>query len=435
MLSETLKHKTRPVVACDFDGTISVGDVSYQMLQKFSHGGWEDIDVKYINGEIGSREAFSRILERLNATKQELERSVPEMMTIDPGFGEFYRIMKERGVDVVIVSDGFKFYIDILLEREGLSDIPIYANDIEDGPNGRLVPLFPHHNDECDRCGNCKRCVIKELRNTYDYVVYAGDGYSDRCPAQDADTLFAKKYLYRFAAKNRIPAFHFNDFSDVLRGCTKSINGVIFDLDETLVNSLDAIRTSFNHTIDTLGVEIDREAAFKEMMHWPLNVSMENIFPNIDVSQAVKIFREKYYAIYKEMTPVKNGIGDILEGLKARGIGAAIATNKHGPYARELVKHLGIDTYFVDIIGAGDVKEPKPAPDMIEAALTALGTDREHAVFVGDSIVDVTTAKHSDIDIYALAESIHTPEELAHHTPTKMCHNTLQLKEALLGDV
>jgi HAD superfamily hydrolase (TIGR01509 family) len=172
-----------------------------------------------------------------------------------------------------------------------------------------------------------------------------------------------------------------------------------------------------------------------EMMHWPLNVSMENIFPNVDVSRAVKIFRDKYYAIFKEMTPVKNGIGDILEGLRAKGIAAAIATNKHGPIARELVAHLGIDSYFVEVIGAGDVKEPKPAPDMVDAALSALGTDRKHTVFVGDSIVDVTTAKHSGIDVYALAESINTPEELAHHTPTKMCHNTLQLKEALLGEI
>ena len=435
MLSETLKYKKRPVVACDFDGTISIGDVSYQMLENFSHGGWEDIDAKYISGEIGSREAFSRILERLFATKKELEQYVPELMTIDPGFPEFYRAMKERGIDVVIISDGFAFYINILLEREGLSDIPVYANDIEDGLDGKLKPLFPHHNDECDRCGNCKRGVIEDLRNTYDYIVYVGDGYSDRCPAEDADILFAKKYLYRFAAKRKIPTFHFNDFFDVLRGFTKNIQGVIFDLDETLVNSLDAIRTAFNHTIDMLEVDIDREAAFMEMMHWPLNVSMENVFPGIDVSRAVGIFRKKYYSIFKEMTPVKNGIGDILETLKARGIGAAIATNKHGPIARELVKHLGIDTYFVSIIGAGDVKEPKPAPDMIEAALTALKTDREHTVFVGDSIVDVTTAKHSDIDIYALAESINTPEELAHHTPTRICHTTAQLKQALLGDV
>lgn len=435
MLSEILKNKKRPVVACDFDGTISIGDVSYQMLEKFSHGGWEDIDAKYISGEIGSREAFSGILERLFASKKELEEYVPTVMTIDPGFSDFYRAMKERGIDVVVISDGFAFYIDILLGQEGLSEIPVYANDIEDGPDGKLKPLFPHHNDECDRCGNCKRGVIGELRNTYDYVVYVGDGYSDRCPAEDADTLFAKKYLYRYAAKKKIPAFHFNDFSDVLRGFTKRIRGVIFDLDETLVDSLDAIRTAFNHTIDTLEVDIDREAAFLDMMHWPLNVSMENIFPGVDVSQAVDIFRKKYYSIFKEMTPVKNGIGDILENLKARGIVAAIATNKHGPIARELVKHLGIDTYFVDIIGAGDVKEPKPAPDMVEAALAALKTDREHTVFVGDSIVDVTTAKHSNIDIYALAESINTPEELAHHTPTRICHNTLQLKQALLGDV
>ena len=438
MLKEVLKKAKRPLVVSDFDGTISTRDISYEVLLRFSKGGWEDIDQAYVRGEIGSKEAFSLILEKIPAKKSELASYIEELAgidppVIDPHFKAFYDYLKARKIDFIVLSDGFHFYIKTLLERAGIDGASIFANDIGENPSGKLVPLFPHHNEECDRCGNCKTKVIKEFLKDHDYVIFIGDGYSDTCPSELADTLFAKRSLYQYAVRERIPCIHFRRFDDILAEFEKDIRGVIFDLDGTLVESLDAIKTAFVYTLETLHIEIDTEAAFKKLMHWPLTVSMEKLFPDVNIETLIGVFRKKYYEIYKDMTPLKDGMKDILEGLKSSGVRLSVATNKHGPYARELIEHLEIADYFIIVVGAGDVEKPKPHPDMIEAACGNMGTDLSQTILIGDSLVDVETAKNAGIDAYALSESLDTPEELAEKRPKKLFFNTRELSRELLS--
>ena len=94
MLKEILKKTKNPIVVSDFDGTISIRDISYELLAKFSDGGWEDIDKAYISGEIGSKEAFSMILARLKAKKSELQDFLSDITSIDPHFKNFYNYLK-----------------------------------------------------------------------------------------------------------------------------------------------------------------------------------------------------------------------------------------------------------------------------------------------------------------------------------------------------
>ncbi len=144
MLKQLLKKKKRPIVVSDFDGTISTRDISYEILERFSTGGWQGVDEAYAKGEIGSQEAFRLILEKIKATRSELVDYIAAMSPpIDPHFADFYRYLKDRGIDLVILSDGFLFYIKLLLEREGITDVPIYANDIVEDAAGTLVPVFP----------------------------------------------------------------------------------------------------------------------------------------------------------------------------------------------------------------------------------------------------------------------------------------------------
>jgi 2-hydroxy-3-keto-5-methylthiopentenyl-1-phosphate phosphatase len=436
MLKEILKIKKRPIVVSDFDGTISTRDISYEILDRFSTGGWQGVDEAYVRGEIGSQEAFRLILEKIKATKSELMKYISELSPpIDPHFVEFYRYLKERGIDLVILSDGFLFYIKLLLEKEGITDIPIYANDIVEDSAGKLIPIFPHHNRECDKCGNCKSAIIKKLKEDHDHIIFIGDGYSDLCASELADTLFAKRRLMNHAAEHRLVYTYFHDFADVRAEFEKEIRGVIFDLDGTLVDSLEAIRTAFLHTIDTLKLDVDVEKSFGEMMNWPLTVGMEKIFPGADLNDVVKVFREKYHGIYKDMSPIKSGIPEVLAYLAGSGVKLTVATNKLAPYARELLEHLAIDGFFEAIIGVGDVTNPKPAPDMVDAAIEKMGTTRDDTILVGDSQVDIETARNSNIDVYVVSDSFDTPEELVKRKPRKMFYSTEELGKELSSEV
>jgi len=432
MLKEILTKKKRPIVVSDFDGTISTRDISYEILERFSTGGWQGVDEAYAKGEIGSQEAFRLILEKIKATKSDLVEYIRALSPpIDPRFVEFYHYLKQRGIDLVILSDGFFFYIQLLLESEGITDVPVYANDIVEDNAGTLIPIFPHHNKECDKCGNCKSNVIKKLMEDHDHVIFIGDGYSDLCASELADTLFATRQLMNHAAEHRRPFTYFHDFADVKNEFEKEIRGVIFDLDGTLVDSLEAIRTAFLHTINTLDLDVDVDKTFAEMMNWPLSVGMERIFPGADLNEVVKVFREKYTEIYKDMTPVKSGIHEVLRYLAGSGIKLTVATNKLGTYARELMKHLDIHDYFDAVIGVGDVANPKPAPDMVDAAMETMGTTRADTILVGDSQVDIETAKSAKIDAYIVSDSFDPPEELVKRKPRKMFYSTDELGREL----
>ncbi len=435
MLKQLITKKKRPIVVSDFDGTISTKDISYEILERFTSGGWQGVDEAYARGEIGSQEAFRLILEKIKATKAELVEYIDRLSPpIDPRFVEFYHYVRERNIDLVILSDGFHFYIKRLLEKEGITDIPIYANDIVEDENGTLVPTFPYHSKECDKCGNCKSNVVKKLKEEHDHIIFIGDGYSDLCATVLADTLFAKRRLMSHAVEMRLPYIYFHDFADVQAEFEKEIKGVIFDLDGTLVDSLTAIKTAFLYTIDSLDLDVDVDKSFGEMMNWPLTVGMEKIFPGADLNRAVEVFREKYYEIYKDLTPIKPGINEVLTYLAGSDVRLTVATNKLSVYARELLEHLGLDGYFEAIIGVGDVPNPKPAPDMIKAAMTKMGTVKDNTILVGDSQVDIETGRSSGIDVYVVSDSFDPPEELAKRKPRKMFYCTEELGRELSSE-
>src|SRR4030042_3051176 len=118
----------KTLILCDFDGTISIRDMGYDLLNRFSSGDWEAIDRDFCEGKIGSKEAYSRIAKILKGNEKDLLGFIQKHSNIDPHFNSFYQYCRERDIDVKIVSDGLDFYIKMFLEIHYLSEIPFYAN-------------------------------------------------------------------------------------------------------------------------------------------------------------------------------------------------------------------------------------------------------------------------------------------------------------------
>ncbi len=213
-----METKKPLLVITDFDGTLSLTDVGYEVLLKFSSQGWDDIDRDYCEGRIGSREAYARICAILGGTREDMLEFVAENAVIDPHFTEFYAFCRENGIDVKVVSDGLDFYIDFVLCRHGLSDIPFYSNvmTFQDGKPRSIE--FPHANETCNKCGTCKSNILESCQAGYGKIVYVGDGYSDLCPARKADLVFAKGILWtRLSKKEHRGVRKYRSFSDVKR--------------------------------------------------------------------------------------------------------------------------------------------------------------------------------------------------------------------------
>ena len=212
-VNRTATGKT--LVISDFDGTIASNDMGHEVIRRFAGEGWEEINRAYCAGELGSRDAYRRAAALFRVDREELRRFVLKHCALDPYFREFYHYCTTRGFDLKIVSDGLDFYIGVMLEESGLGEIDFYANALVFRPDGMLTIEFPHYNEECERCGNCKSSFLKRHRPFYERIVYIGDGYSDVCPAMDADLVFAKSILYEKCVEHGKECIHYENFNDI----------------------------------------------------------------------------------------------------------------------------------------------------------------------------------------------------------------------------
>lgn len=212
--------KTRTLMLCDFDGTVSTQDVGHEVIKRFMAGDWLEIDEAYADGRIGSMMAYQRIASLMKVTQDEMADYTLSLDVMDPYFSDFYRFCREEGYDVKIVSDGLDFYIDVILRRYGLGDIEFYSNVIRFHDDRSVSIEFPRCNEQCAKCGTCKRMILQQYRQTYDRIVYIGNGYSDVCPSKHADVVFGKDVLYekcRHGARACIPYRNFKDVKEVLK--------------------------------------------------------------------------------------------------------------------------------------------------------------------------------------------------------------------------
>ena len=210
------------LILCDFDGTASPTDVGNELLDRFTGDGWEEIDRDYCAGKIGSRAAYTRIAPLFRGTREKMLEYVLATATLDKDFVSFYRLCRQNGIDLKIVSDGLGFYIEALLIKHGLAQVEYFANTTVFEGDEKISFEFPGASEDCGRCGNCKRAILQRCRTAYSRIIYIGDSYSDICPAKDADLVFAKTILYEKHSTNGNHCIYFETFSDIIKSLFES---------------------------------------------------------------------------------------------------------------------------------------------------------------------------------------------------------------------
>jgi 2,3-diketo-5-methylthio-1-phosphopentane phosphatase len=199
----------------DFDGTITEKDVANLILDKYAYPQWLEIEKEYKARKIGTREAINREFALVKASREELTAFVDEAASLDPHFKEFLGFLGDTGEKLEIVSEGLDFYIRFLLKKWGL-DLPLRTN--RTSFKGRMMNIaYPHRDPRCSLCGTCKMGRVLELRGKGYEVVYFGNGYSDICPALEADKVFAKGQLTVLCEEEDREFMPFNDFGDVVK--------------------------------------------------------------------------------------------------------------------------------------------------------------------------------------------------------------------------
>ncbi|MFH1625626.1 MAG: MtnX-like HAD-IB family phosphatase [Pseudomonadota bacterium] len=420
MKARSPRDFTKELILCDFDGTITKEDVGYDFLNRFTRESWEDIDRDYVEGKIGSKEAYTRIAKLIVGTQQEMVDFICSHSSLDDYFGEFYAFCRDKGADLKIVSDGFSLYINALLSHHNISGIEHFANRITFRDKDRMEIGFPFYNPDCGSCGNCKRKVLKSFRDRYDHIIFIGNGLSDRCIAEEADEVYAKGSLYSHCIETGIACWNYDDFSDIRKNLSKNIRGIIFDLDGTLIDSARSIHESFNYTLKYFGhqpLQPDRlRVRFQNSI---MNALKELVKPS-EVNDAMKLLTEQYIQRVMSDPSLFSDVRGVISSLKDFGLVLGVATNMEGKYAKKILRQSKIEGYFTSVIGVDHSGRAKPNPDVIYHALRAMNLRGEDVVFVGDSTVDIETGKNAEIDVYAVPTGFETKERLSEKRPRRL---------------
>ena len=176
----------------------------------------------------------------------------------------------------------------------------------------------------------------------------------------------------------------------------------IFDLDGTLLDTLGDLAASVNYALRTHGMTERSIDDVRRYVGNGVRKLMERAIPdgasNPDFEATFVTFRQHYMAHSLDTTKPYDGIPETLQALKAEGCRLAVVSNKMMAATQELCRHFFPDTIEV-AIGEDEAHgiRKKPAPDTVIAALRQLGLGQERVVYVGDSDVDLETARNSDL--------------------------------------
>jgi len=183
---------------------------------------------------------------------------------------------------------------------------------------------------------------------------------------------------------------------------------ILFDLDGTVIDSTEAILDGFKVAFETLGGEVPSDAAIKnEIGH-----TLENMFLTLGidkhrVDEYVHTYKMHYRIISCEKTILLKGAREAIEeASKFATLG--VVTTKTGEYSVILLEHMNLMHYFSVLIGREHVEHPKPHKEPILKALTKLEHDKKSTWMIGDTCMDIDSAKNAGIKSVAVTSGYAT---------------------------
>lgn len=195
----------------------------------------------------------------------------------------------------------------------------------------------------------------------------------------------------------------------------------IFDLDGTLLNTIADLAASCNHALRLNNMPEHSIDDVRRFVGNGVKKLMERAIPNgMDNELFEKTyadFRQHYLEHSLDTTRPYDGINDVLAQIKAKGKKMAVVSNKFYAATQELCRHF-FGEYVSVAIGERDDIRRKPAPDTVNEALRQLGVDMENAVYIGDSDVDIATARNSSMPCISVLWGFRDKDFLIEHGAT-----------------
>lgn len=204
-------------VQIDFDGTITIEDVSFLLLDTFAGAAWRKHLEEYSSGDITVGAFNKKVFGMIKASRKTMLDFVLNSphVKIRPGFKELIEYCKKQGFKIIIVSNGLMFYIEALLKTLGIKGIEIHAAENNFFKGGMDVKYIEPDGKEVD--AGFKEVYTKEFVKHGYHIIYIGNGTSDIYPARLARQVFACEDLLEACKKENLKHYPFHDFFDVIK--------------------------------------------------------------------------------------------------------------------------------------------------------------------------------------------------------------------------
>ena len=192
---------------------------------------------------------------------------------------------------------------------------------------------------------------------------------------------------------------------------------VIFDLDGTLLNTIDDLGMATNHALDAMGLPTHAIEAYPMMVGNGVTKLMERALPpelrgEATVQEALGHFRAYYDEHCCDATRPYRGIPELLAELAEREVKMAVTSNKYQAAVTRILNHYFPDTPFAAALGHQEGMPSKPDPSIVFAALNLCPTPKAEVLYVGDSGVDMETARRACVESVGVAWGFRPVAEL-----------------------
>ena len=199
---------------------------------------------------------------------------------------------------------------------------------------------------------------------------------------------------------------------------------IIFDLDGTLIDTPTGIVQAFTAALNSMDISFKDDSAIRATIGLPLERAFSNLLQVPENDARVNVGIKKYQALFKDIVLPRAKeliFPAVLEGLrslKTEKISLAVATSKVYKSAEALLKAADLWQYFDIVIGADQVKQPKPHPEMGKLIMKKFDVLAKDTVMVGDTTHDIQMANASGMHSIAVTYGVHDIEKLKTANPT-----------------
>ena len=209
---------------------------------------------------------------------------------------------------------------------------------------------------------------------------------------------------------------------------------IIFDLDGTLLDTLEDLTDSVNYAMERFGLPAHTPDAVRGFVGNGVAKLIERAIPqgveNPSYEAIFETFKEHYAKHCEDKTRPYEGIMEVLALLKKQGYHLAIVSNKFDGAVKQLCKKY-FGEYISVAIGESDQVKRKPAPDTVYQALRELGSEGSRAIYVGDSEVDLQTAQNAQLRCVSVTWGFRTKEQLLNAGAGPIIRTPQELPELL----